>query len=105
MNTPRHDRRAWGRWNGADCAWIVGARLRHGFDVLVIDLCPEGALVEGTARLLPGASVELHLAAAEWTWAACARVLRCYVSAVIPERGVRYRAALQFDRRLQPPIR
>jgi hypothetical protein len=99
---PRRERRAASRTSGADCAWLVAARLRHGFDVTVIDLAAGGALVEGRARLLPGASVELQLVGPDWSWVSTARVLRCRVSALL-EEGVRYRAALQFERRFKMP--
>jgi hypothetical protein len=100
--TPRRERRAATRALGANCAWLLGARLRHGFDVTIIDLGSGGALVEGNARLLPGATVELQLAGAGWSWMSSARVLRCRVSALLDE-GVRYRAALQFERRFHAP--
>jgi hypothetical protein len=97
------DRRRCRRRPAADCGWLSHARLRHGLDLRVVDLALGGACVEAPARLLPGSSVELHLAAPGWRWWAPARVLRCHVSALLPERGVRYRAALQFDRQLTPP--
>jgi hypothetical protein len=97
---PPGERRTGRRWPGRNCAWLAAARLRHGFDVRVLNIGPGGALVEGTARLLPGATVELQLMGADWSWTTCARVLRCRVSGLL-DRGVRYRAALQFDRRLE----
>jgi hypothetical protein len=100
---PGSERRANRRWTGADCAWLTGARLRHGFDVKVLDLSIGGARVESEARLMPGAVVELHLAAPGWTWCAGARVLRCEVSELLAEAGVHYRAALKFERPLHPP--
>lgn len=99
----QQERRQSRRHDGGDCGWLSHARLRHGLELLVIDLANGGACVEAPARLLPGSSVELHLAAPGWRWTAAARVLRCHVSALLPERGVRYRAALQFDRQLTPP--
>lgn len=97
------ERRGARRHPGVDCGWLSQARLRHGLDLLVVDLANGGACVEAPARLLPGSSVELHLAAPGWQWSAAARVLRCQVSALLPEHGVRYRAALQFDRQFTPP--
>lgn len=97
------DRRTSRRRLGPECAWLTHARLRHGLEVAIVDLATGGALVEAAARLLPGSSVELHLTAPGWQWSAMARVLRCRVSALLPERGVRYRAALRFDRPLAPP--
>jgi hypothetical protein len=97
------ERRQASRRLARECPWLSDARLRHGLQLDVIDLAPGGALVEAPARLLPGSSVELRLAAPGWRWRAAARVLRCHVSALLPEQGARYRAALQFEAPLQPP--
>lgn len=99
----RVERRESPREVAADCAWLSYARLRHGLELTVVDLAPGGALVEAPARMLPGSRVELQLAAPAWRWSGTARVLRCQVSALIPEQGARYRAALQFERPLLPP--
>jgi hypothetical protein len=99
------ERRASRRQTGADCAWLTGARLRHGLDVAVLDIATGGAMVEAAARLLPGALVELHLSAPGWEQCVPARVLRCHVSAVVPDDGVRYRAALGFTAPLTLPRR
>jgi hypothetical protein len=87
---------------GRECG-LASARLRHGLDLMIVNMAEGGALVEAAARLLPGSNVELQLAAPGWRWLAPARVLRCQVSALVPEQGVRYRAALQFDRPLRLP--
>lgn len=100
---PRDERRSSHRQPGRDCGWLALARLRPGLELIVLDLSPGGALVEVPARLLPGANVELQLTAPGWRWLGGARVLRCQVSALLPEHGVRYRAALQFDHPLTPP--
>lgn len=106
MNSPgQTERRRSPRHQGLACEWLSQARLRHGLELLVVNLAREGACVEAPARLLPGSSVELHLAAPGWQWTAGARVLRCHVAALLPEHGVRYRAALQFERQLTPPAR
>ncbi len=97
------ERRDARRQTAAECAWLTSARLRTGLEVAVIDLASGGALIEAPARLLPGATVELHLAAPGWRWFASARVLRCCVFALVAEEGVRYRAALRFDRCLEAP--
>lgn len=101
--TPTHDRRGCPRRAASACPWLTSARLRTGLDVAIIDLAAGGALVEAASRLLPGSNVELHLGAPEWRWSTPARVLRCRVSALVVERGVLYRAALRFDRDLEPP--
>lgn len=107
MKRPPHqaERRRSSRRPATECSWLCDARLRHGLQLEIIDLASGGALVEAPARMLPGASVEVRLAASGWRWRAAARVLRCHVSALLPEHGVRYRAALQFDQPLEPPGR
>lgn len=97
------ERRSWRRRGRDDCRWLSQARLRHGLELRVLNLGQGGALVEAPARLLPGSRVEVHLAAPGWGWCAGARVLRCQVSALLPEQGVRYRAALEFERVMDPP--
>lgn len=95
---PWRERREGRRWTMSECRWLTSARLRHGVDVDVLNLSTAGALIELAARLLPGATVEMHLGAADWAFSSPARVLRCYVSALSADDGVRYQAALRFDR-------
>ena len=90
---------------GGDGAWLSSARLRHGLDVTVLNVSAGGALVEADARLLPGSTVELHVSAPGWQWSGPARVLRCHVSALVADNGVRYRAALGFERPFDVPFR
>lgn len=100
---PRMERRAGRRRSFYECAWLQSARVRHGPDVTVLNLSETGALVEARARLLPGAHVELQLVAPEWQASAAACVLRCHVAGVVPDHGVKYRAALRFDERIRLP--
>jgi hypothetical protein len=55
-----------------------------------------GALVETSARLLPGTAIVLHVVSDDRTIALPARVTRCYVCAIDKAAGVRYRGALAF---------
>jgi hypothetical protein len=64
--------------------------------VAVIDLGAGGALVESTARLLPGRPVVLQLLRAGEARVLPARVLRCEVCA-LSAGAIRYRGALRFD--------
>ena len=91
------ERRASPRRTRAECAWLVAARLRPGRDVRVLDLSTGGALVEAASRLMPGAPIVLHLVGVRGHHTIRGTVLRCYVSALDPLTGVRYRAALVFD--------
>jgi hypothetical protein len=81
-------------------SWLATARVRPGHEVRVIDLSSGGVLVEAATRLLPGARVVLQFIGPGVALRASARVVRCFVVALDPEHGVRYRAALAFDREL-----
>jgi len=73
------------------------ARLRPGYRLVVVDLSPSGALVEGVRPLRPGSHVDLHLESEARAGIVTARVVRCAVAAIDAERGVTYRAALCFN--------
>ncbi len=93
----RVERRSSPRKLPSECGWFVSARLRPARDVRLVDLSDRGALIEGMARLLPGAHIELHLFGVEGRRTVRARVVRSHVSALDWSSGVRYRAALEFD--------
>jgi hypothetical protein len=75
------------------------ATLRPGRHVRVIDLSPAGALVQTDRPLRPGSRVQIRLVLATITVSVAAHIVRCLVSAIHPEYGVTYRAALRFDER------
>jgi hypothetical protein len=75
---------------------LARMRLRTGPELSVLDIGPLGALVEGTARLLPGASIEVHINTPAGRVLVRARVMRSAVSA-LASNLVRYRSALAFD--------
>jgi len=102
------DRRGSRRWPAGAIRW-TGVRLRPGREAALVDLCERGALVEGAARLRPGAHVVLqlvgpchdpsHPAGPERTrsHSITGIVVRCQVSALCGHSGVRYRGAISFD--------
>lgn len=92
-----HERRRAPRVRFAGGVLPPPARLRHWADVTVVDLSSGGALIEGVFRVRPGARVELRIGVEAERISVQARVLRCFVSALDRQRGVRYRAALAFD--------
>ena len=96
-SSPKVDRRRWPRRKPSECPWLIEARLRSGTEVRVVDISNGGVLVETASQILPGAPVEIFLVAADQRWLVKGRIVRCHVSAIMPERGVRYRAALAFD--------
>jgi hypothetical protein len=76
---------------------VVALRLVPGLGASFRNLSAGGACIEVASRLLPGTPVDLQVALSGWQWRGRARVLRCHVSALVPDEGVRYEAALQFD--------
>jgi hypothetical protein len=78
---------------------LARVRLRTGRELAVIDIGDGGALVEGTARLLPGTHIEVHVVTREGRMLVRSRVTRAWVFAVAADM-LRYRAALAFDTRV-----
>ena len=78
---------------------IVSARIRPCYDVSVIDVSTGGVLVESDRRLLPGASVELHLRSNQRSEIVRGHIVRCAV-ARLHANAVRYRGAIAFDHNL-----
>ena len=70
--------------------------MRLGHRLVVVDVSSRGALVEGQCPLRPGSRVEVQLENEARGSMVAARVMRCLVSAIDPECGVTYRAALAF---------
>lgn len=93
------DRRGDPRFSNTDRHGIVGARIRAGADVCVLDVSAGGALVETTQRLRPNGSIDLQLSTADSQVAARGRVTRCQVSR-LSASVVWYRGAIAFDRAL-----
>ena len=75
----------------------VRARVRLGHRLVILDMSPRGALVEGQHPLRPGSRIEVHLESDARRDMVAARVTRCGVIAIDPESGVTYRAALSFN--------
>jgi hypothetical protein len=72
-------------------------RLRTGRELDVVDLSNTGALVEGTARLLPNTHLDVHLVTRAGRVLVRCRVVRaavCHLEADV----IRYRSALAFER-------
>lgn len=86
------DRRRESRTRGAG----MRARMRPGYQLSVIDLSVNGALVEAARPLRPGSHVDVQLETDARGAVVSARVTRCVVSAIHAERGITYRAALSF---------
>jgi PilZ domain-containing protein len=95
----KHERRRGRRRSRIEEHGIVSARVRPGVPVAIIDVSADGALIETTRRLLPGASVDLQFDTRDVSAAVRGRVVRCSVSHV-RSSSVCYRGAIRFDRSL-----
>lgn len=95
------DRRAWMRWTAAQCPWLRSIRLFPGTDLRLVNLSRGGALVELSARLLPGAWVRIRIVTAHELHVGRAQVVRCAVAMLGGGGGLVYRAAIRFERGLQ----
>jgi len=93
------DRREATRRTPAPNETLAQVRLRTGRELAVVDIGDAGALVEGTARLLPGTHVEVHVVTREGRTLVRSRVTRASVFAVAAD-NLQYRAALAFDARV-----
>jgi hypothetical protein len=71
--------------------------MRPGREANLINLCERGALVEGPARLHPGAHVVLHLIGPSPSSSIKGTIVRCHVSSICGRTGIRYRGAICFD--------
>ena len=93
------DRRAASRRTPHADETLARMRLRTGRELAVVDIADAGVLLEGTARLLPGTHVEVHVVTREGRTLVRSRVTRAWVFAVAADT-LRYRAALAFDTRV-----
>jgi hypothetical protein len=93
------ERRTAARRTPAPDETLARLRLRTGRELAVVEIGDAGALVEGTARLLPGTHIEVHVVTREGRTLVRSRVTRAWVFAVAADI-LQYRAALVFDARV-----
>lgn len=105
MTSRRVERRRHVRRLAADLGWLRAVRLRPRIEVVLMDLSAGGALVETATRLRPGMKTVLQLTTRNGELRAFGEVVRAWVSAIPPDRGVLYRGALRFDRPIDLPER
>ena len=91
------DRRAARRRTPAGDEPLSRMRLRAGRELTVVDVSNDGALIEGSARLLPGTHVDVHLVTSDGRTLVRSRVVRAYVHH-LDAQIVRYRGAIAFER-------
>lgn len=97
---PAAERRAWKRYQGAECAWLRMLRLFPGREAALLNLSRGGALVETRERCAPGAWLQMKIVTErELLWIR-AQVVRCEVVGLISGQGVTFRAALGFEHAL-----
>lgn len=75
---------------------LFAVRVRPGHDADVLNISTVGALIETACRLLPGTFIEIQLSAADRRTTIRARVVRSWVSRLLPGH-VRYRGGVGFD--------
>ena len=92
----RIERRQSPRVEVASLSGVVHLHLPPGREAVLLNLSRTGACIEARSRLLPGGGTELHVSTRGWDWRGRAIVTRCRVSALEPDQGARYIAALQF---------
>ena len=75
---------------------ILCARIRPGHAAALVDVSPDGALIETAHRLLPGTIVVLHLESSDRRESIRGRVLRSVVAG-LHAHGIAYRGAIRFE--------
>ncbi len=92
------------RYQAATVPEITGVRLSPGDVVRLVNISASGALVEGSTRFVTGTRVTVHLQGTIATKKIEGTVVRCKVSAIGTDGGLRYQCGLAFDRRLKLPL-
>ncbi len=91
------DRRRSARIEPGTYASVIRLRLPPGREAVLLNLSRDGACIETSSALLPGRPVDLMLSLPGWAWRGRATVLRCRVTALVIDSGVRYEAAVHFE--------
>ena len=83
------ERRHSPRRSGEALSWIREFHLRPRLDATLVNLSEEGAVVETSAYLCPGARTFIHLAGPSGVWRVSGQVARSWVASLVTEHGVR----------------
>jgi hypothetical protein len=75
---------------------LARVRLRGGREMLVVNISPCGALLEGESRLLPGTHIDVHVITRQGRVLVRARVVRASVCRLRADAVV-YEGAIAFD--------
>ncbi len=103
MTSGRVERRRHSRRPAAELGGLRTARLQPGLEAVLMDLSSGGALVETATRLRPAMKTVLQLKTPHGELQVPGDVVRAWVSAILPDRGLLYRGAVRFDRTIDPP--
>jgi len=82
---------------GQACLDGLSGRVRPGHVVRVMDLSAGGALIETSRRLAPGGIADMHLESGELRHDTRVRVVRSYVSHVLPD-AITFRCAVALEK-------
>ena len=93
----RGERRGTTRVSPHETPWSAAGRLRHGQDVVLVNVSQGGALIESASALNPGARTDLQLLG-KTRRSVPGRVARCRITALSP---LRFEGAIAFDECLQ----
>ena len=96
-DAPRRERRRAPRRVPDGQEPLARVRLRAGRELEVVNISDGGVLVDGQARLHPGAHVEVHVVTREGRVLVRSRVVRAFI-AYLEADLVRYHGALAFER-------
>ncbi len=94
------ERRRTTRRSGEALSWVRELRVRPGLEATLVNLSEEGAVIETSTYLRPGARTAIHVVGVSGDWRVSGHVARSWVAAILDERGVLYRGALVFDSRV-----
>lgn len=95
VGRPVDERRRAMRQHGTEASRLIG-RVLPGHAAQVLNISPGGALLETGCRLMPGAWIELRLAAGRRRTGTRARVVRSAVAGM-RSGGILYRGGVKFE--------
>jgi hypothetical protein len=82
---------------------LARVRLRASRELDVVNISDGGVLVDGQARLHPGAHVEVHVVTRDGRVLVRSRVVRAFISHLEAD-AVRYQGALAFERTIDTAV-
>ena len=102
-DSPRRERRRAPRRDPDREEPLARVRLRAGRELDVVNISDAGVLVDGNARLHPGAHVDVHVITRDGRVLVRSRVVRVFV-AHLQADAIRYRGALAFEQTIDTTL-